>query len=139
MTLTAPFPDLFGTEVVIGPAGENNFTGSVWTGIVAHDNVGNRFRLHLVQFAPIGRTKWHKHEFVQHLIILAGTALVGFEDGRAERVVAGRSIIIPPNTVHWHGATRDAPMAHLAVNFKGETDWTYPAVSDAEFVSFENR
>ena len=134
-----PFPDLLGPDVKIGPAGLDNFSGDVWTGVVAHDSVKNRFRLHLVQFAPVGRTKWHKHEFVQHLIIMAGTAIVGFEDGTAERVVAGRSIIIPPNTVHWHGATRDAPMAHLAVNFKGETNWTYPAVSDAEFISFENR
>lgn len=137
MTLQPPFENLLGTEVKIGPAGEDNFTGDVWTGVVAHDSALKRFRLFLVQFAPEGRTKWHKHEFVQHLVILAGTAWVGIEDGRSERLVAGQSIIIPPNTVHWHGAGRDAPMAHLAVNFKGETDWTYPAVSDDEYAGFE--
>jgi quercetin dioxygenase-like cupin family protein len=135
-----PFPDLLGTDVKIGPAGLDNFSGEVWTGIVAEDAVkNNQYRLFLVQFAPMGRTKWHKHAFVQHLIVLAGVAMVGFEDGRIERVSKGESIQIQPNTVHWHGATRDAAMAHLAVNFEGTTDWTYPAVSPDEYASFEKR
>jgi quercetin dioxygenase-like cupin family protein len=134
-----PFPDLLGPEVKIGPAGLDNFTGEVWTGIVAEDSVKKQFRLYLVQFAPLGRTKWHKHQFVQHLIILSGTAMVGYEDGRLQRLTAGQSTIIPPNLVHWHGATRESAMAHLAVNFEGETDWSYPAVSPEEFASFEAR
>src|SRR5687767_5658115 len=105
--------------VAIAPADPNNFTGEVWAAVVTRGVPAEHCRLHLVQFAPRARTTWHTHEFVQHLIVLEGTAVVGFEKAPATLLQRGESIRIDPGTLHWHGATPDGPMAHLAVNFAG--------------------
>jgi quercetin dioxygenase-like cupin family protein len=44
----------------------------------------------------------------------------------------GETIYIPPGEKHWHGASPDAPMVHLAVNVSPETDWLEP-VSEEQY------
>jgi quercetin dioxygenase-like cupin family protein len=47
-------------------------------------------------------------------------------------VAAGGAIRIEPGERHWHGATPDAPMTHLALNIDAATEWFEP-VTDVEY------
>jgi quercetin dioxygenase-like cupin family protein len=47
-------------------------------------------------------------------------------------VAAGGAIRIEPGERHWHGATSDAPMTHLALNINSATKW-FEQVTDAQY------
>jgi quercetin dioxygenase-like cupin family protein len=47
--------------------------------------------------------------------VLSGTGLVGLR-GESPRIInAGDTVWIPPNQEHWHGATANNSMCHLAI------------------------
>ncbi|MBV6756655.1 cupin domain-containing protein [Rhodococcus opacus] len=106
---------------------EEFFTGEVWRDIVAQDgNVG----VGTVSFTPCARTRWHRHEGGQLLIIVAGEGYVEDEEGRV-KVRAGDTIWTPPNVRHWHGATSDTFLVHNAITIGG-VEWMEP-VADANY------
>ena len=39
---------------------------------------------------------------------------------RQQAIHPGDTVMIPPNTVHWHGAARDHLFSHLAMSENGE-------------------
>ena len=45
---------------------------------------------------------------------------------------AGDVVSIEPDERHWHGADREEPMTHLAINIDATTTWLHK-VSDAEY------
>jgi len=69
----------------------------------------------LVSFTPGARTAWHTHPLGQTLIVTAGTGRVQRWGGPVEEIRVGDVVSIPPHTKHWHGATPDSAMAHLAI------------------------
>ncbi len=69
----------------------------------------------LVEFEPGSRTAWHTHPKGQTLIVVSGTGWVQSEGGEIQTVTKGDVVTIPPNTKHWHGATNDSAMAHVAI------------------------
>ena len=69
----------------------------------------------LVRFAPGARTAWHRHPRGQTLHVVSGVALMGTRDGEVLRVAAGETAYCPPGEDHWHGATPDDFMEHLAM------------------------
>ena len=95
-----------------------------------------------VTFEPGARTAWHTHPLGQTLIVIAGCGRVQRWDGPIEEIRPGDVVWIPPNEKHWHGATANTAMTHIAIQeqLDGKTaDWMekvsdeqYKAASSAE-------
>jgi quercetin dioxygenase-like cupin family protein len=68
-----------------------------------------------VTFEPGARTAWHRHPLGQALFIVAGVALIGRSDGTVERAAPGDTVWFDPGERHWHGATAEALMTHIAI------------------------
>jgi quercetin dioxygenase-like cupin family protein len=112
------------------------FTGDVWMdGLAIPQDQGQHMVVAKVRLAPGGRTAWHSHALGQMLHVTEGVALVqarGWEDPRSP---PGQTIYTPPDEEHWHGATPDDFMEHLAVLENGDdpaTTWL-EQVSDEEY------
>jgi quercetin dioxygenase-like cupin family protein len=107
------------------------FTGRVWADSVlpAEDGIV----VNNVFFEPASRTHWHTHEVAQVLYVLAGEGRVQSRDGTGEKLTAGDTVHIPAGEEHWHGASPDSYLLHLAVSI-GTTGWLEP-VSDDDYES----
>jgi quercetin dioxygenase-like cupin family protein len=68
-----------------------------------------------VTFEPGARTAWHTHPLGQTLLIVSGAGLVQREGGAIEHVSAGDIVWFPPGEKHWHGATAQNAMTHIAI------------------------
>ena len=88
-----------------------------------------------VTFEPGARTAWHSHPGGQILVVTAGVGRVQRWGGPIEAIRAGDVVRIPAGQKHWHGASPEAPMTHLAVT--RQRDGTAVAwmekVSDAQY------
>ena len=113
-------------------ADAEHFTGAVSMAAVeglSHHPPVNMYR---VTFEPSARTAWHTHSGVQLLIVLEGRCRVQKAGEQVHEVKAGSAIRIEPGERHWHGATPDAPMTHLALNIASTTEWM-ERVTDTEY------
>jgi len=99
------------------------FTGDVYPTILLSGEEPSRVRLGSVHFSPGARTAWHSHAVGQYLHIVEGTALVQERGGEVVVLMPGQTIYTPPGLEHWHGATSDSFMVHLAV-------WEAPTGAD---------
>jgi quercetin dioxygenase-like cupin family protein len=110
-----------------GPA--KYFTGDV--DLLELDGLGAL----LVTFAPRARTAWHTHPHGQTLHIVSGVARIGRE-GSIEELQPGDAVRFEPGERHWHGASPDGPMSHVALARSDEdglpTYWQ-EHVSDDEY------
>jgi quercetin dioxygenase-like cupin family protein len=104
----------------------SNFTGDVYMTPIYSGTEPSRMTVALVRFTPGARTNWHRHAVGQTLHVTEGVGLVGTRDGQVLRVRAGDTVVCPPNEEHWHGATADTFMSHLAMleNLPGGQDPT---------------
>ncbi|MBS1558352.1 MAG: carboxymuconolactone decarboxylase family protein [Bacteroidetes bacterium] len=94
----------------------SHFVGSVQV----HMLVGNDSVFHTqmasVTFEPGARTNWHTHPSGQILVITEGTAYYQ-EKGKTKQIFSkGEVIKCSPGVTHWHGATRDSSMTHIALS-----------------------
>lgn len=78
-------------------------------------------RVLYVSFEPGGANLLHTHTFDQILYIVEGEGIVATET-EEHRVRAGDVVVVPAGEQHWHGATADTAMAHLAIGVPGTTD-----------------
>jgi len=88
-----------------------------------------------VTFEPGARTAWHTHPLGQTLIVTAGCGLVQREGGPIEEIRPGDVVWFPPGEKHWHGASADSAMTHIAVqeSLNGKNvDWL-EHVSDEQY------
>lgn len=98
-----------------------HFTGDVWLDVIATpQDDGQHMVASLVRFAPSARTAWHSHVLGQTLHITAGVALVQCRGGEIIEVHPGQTVYTPPGEEHWHGATPDDFMEHLAMLENGD-------------------
>lgn len=74
-----------------------------------------RMIVSMVRFLPGARTAWHSHANGQTLHVTEGIALMGTRDGAVLEVRPGQTVYTPPGEEHWHGATPDDYMEHLAM------------------------
>lgn len=68
-----------------------------------------------VTFEPGARTAWHTHPLGQTLIITAGRGFVQREGGPIEVVLPGDVVRFAPEEKHWHGASAETAMTHIAI------------------------
>src|SRR6185436_7302008 len=92
------------------------FTGTAWIRpLVADDRTFNTV-IGNVKFEPGARNNWHTHPGGQILIITAGKGYYQEKGKQRQLIQAGDVIRIPPDVVHWHGASPDSPMTHIAIS-----------------------
>ncbi|GAA3287551.1 cupin domain-containing protein [Arthrobacter citreus] len=92
------------------------FTGDVYLDLIAAPkDRSQRMVVAKVRFLPGARTAWHSHAKGQTLHVTEGTALMGTRDGFVIKVHPGQTVYTPPGEEHWHGATPDDYMEHLAM------------------------
>ena len=96
-----------------GPSG--NFTGEVRVEMLSEALAPSQASAGSVTFAPGARTAWHSHPRGQILIITAGTGRVQRWGERSHEVRAGDVVRIPAGAKHWHGASPQASMTHIAI------------------------
>lgn len=116
-----------------GPAA--NFTGSVRVEPLIQVIAPSRMSGGSVTFEPGARTAWHTHPVGQTLIVTAGVGRVQSWGGSVEEIRTGDVARIPPNVKHWHGASPNSAMTHIAIleQLDGiSTEWM-EKVSDAQY------
>src|ERR1700712_249088 len=101
------------------------FKGDVYPTIILAGEVPSKVRMGSVHFTPCARTAWHSHAVGQYLHITEGTAFVQERGGNKETLKPGDTIYTAPGVEHWHGASPDSFMVHLAI-------WEAPAVDTGE-------
>lgn len=69
----------------------------------------------LVTFEPGARTAWHTHPAGQTLIVISGLGWVQREGGKVEEIKPGDVVWFEPNEKHWHGASAEKAMSHIAI------------------------
>jgi quercetin dioxygenase-like cupin family protein len=119
---------------VKGP--ETMFTGDVYLDVIAQGQAPSRIRVNAVHFAPGARTAWHSHAVGQTLHVTEGVGLVQARGGEVIVMRPGDTIYTPPGEWHWHGATPDHVMTHLAIwdgtDSGPESEWG-DLVTDEEY------
>ena len=88
-----------------------------------------------VTFEPGARTNWHTHPLGQTLIVTHGLGRVQREGGPVEEIRPGDVVSFAPGERHWHGASPEVAMTHIAIHeaLDGRSvDWAEP-VSDAQY------
>jgi quercetin dioxygenase-like cupin family protein len=88
-----------------------------------------------VSFEPGARTAWHTHPLGQTLHVLSGVGRVQLWGEPVREIRAGDSVFIAPGEKHWHGASPDVGMAHLAIQEAlngSHADWL-EHVSDEQY------
>ncbi len=112
------------------------FSGSVRLDLITESRPPSHVFAARVTFEPGARTAWHTHPVGQTLHVLSGVGLIAMR-GEAPRLIRpGDTIWIEPDVEHWHGATADTAMCHMAIqqveDGKG-ADWL-EHVSDEDYL-----
>jgi len=94
---------------------EDWFTGAVRIDPLFQRSVPARVAGATVTFEPDARTAWHTHPLGQTLIITSGCGWVQREGGPVEEIHSGDVVWFPPGEKHWHGATPNTAMSHIAI------------------------
>jgi quercetin dioxygenase-like cupin family protein len=68
-----------------------------------------------VTFEPGARTAWHTHPLGQTLIVISGLGWAQREGGPIEELRPGDIVWFSPGEKHWHGATPNTAMTHIAI------------------------
>lgn len=117
-----------------GPA--DWFSGEVHVqGLVTPEEIENLYNVGQVTFSPGGRTHWHTHPIGQVLLVTEGKGWYQERGKPAKKLTKGTTIAIPRNVEHWHGASADSKLVHIAISnmLDGKNvTWMTP-VSDAEY------
>ena len=100
-------------ETTAGPS--EWFTGVVYIDAVAAPSNGSRLSASSVHFTPGARTAWHTHPNGQTIYVTEGVGLCQRRGGPVEVIHPGDRVFFEPGEDHWHGATRNRFMTHLAM------------------------
>ena len=96
-----------------GPA--DYFTGAVRIDPLIEAPDPARVRGASVTFEPGARTAWHTHPLGQTLIVTAGLGWAQRWGGPIEEIRPGDVVWFAPAEKHWHGATAQTAMTHIAI------------------------
>jgi quercetin dioxygenase-like cupin family protein len=126
-------------ESIIFPKGQkiadNHFIGTAWVEtLIPMDSTFN-CQIANVTFEPRARNNWHKHPGGQILLVTGGNGYYQEEGKPAQSISEGDVIKIHADVKHWHGASPDSWLVHVAVITnpqKGDAVWMEP-VTDKEY------
>ena len=94
---------------------EEYFTGSVEGEYLTAPNSATQFGVAYVTFQAGARSAWHTHPAGQHLIVVEGIGLTQEEGKPIQELRVGDALYCPPNVKHWHGASPNSYMKHIAI------------------------
>lgn len=122
-------------QSVVGP--EANFTGSVTVEPLNNPPEPARTSCASVTFQPGARSAWHTHPLGQTLIVTDGVGWTRCEGEEKVEIRAGDVIWCPPGHKHWHGATADSAMTHIAIqeSLNGSPVTWLEKVSDEDYLA----
>lgn len=111
------------------------FTGDVWMEDMVKVAGAGGIQSVRVTFEPGARTAWHTHPLGQILFVLQGVGRAQLWGGPVQEFRAGDCVRFEPGEKHWHGASPDSVMVHLAVQQSdGESNVTWlEKVTDAQY------
>jgi len=92
-----------------------SFTGKVRLEPLFRSTAPGRVQGASVTFEPAARSAWHSHPVGQTLIVTAGRGFVQSWEGPVVEIHPGDVVSCPPGEKHWHGATHDSAMTHIAI------------------------
>jgi quercetin dioxygenase-like cupin family protein len=124
-------------STVSGPP--ETFTGDVQVKPLFNPNEQRNTGGAEVSFTPCARTAWHTHPGGQTLIVTSGTGWIQQWGGARHPINPGDVIWTPPGVKHWHGATADEAMTHIAIQDTVDgraVDWL-EHVSDDQYLAEE--
>ena len=119
------------------PASPEYFTGPVFQDPIIQAPDPARVRALRVTFLPGGRTNWHVHPLGQTLYVVSGVGRYQTDGEPIVEIRAGDTIWIPPDERHWHGASPDSAMCHIAIQEAlngSNVTWLEP-VSDEDYAA----
>ncbi len=122
-----------GTPTAAGP--EDWFTGTVFIDGIRNPDDQSAVACVHVRFAPGARTAWHTHPKGQTLYVTDGIGLVATRTG-VQEIRPGDVVYIEPGEEHWHGATPERFMAHVALqeaDDQGQLVTWLDHVADADY------
>lgn len=117
------------------PGPEDYFTGKVRIDAPFSGSEPARVGGATVTFEPGARTAWHTHPLGQTLIITQGRGWIQMWGDEIQEMNQGDIVWIPEDVKHWHGATPDTAMTHIAIaeSLNGSpVDWL-EQVNDAQY------
>jgi quercetin dioxygenase-like cupin family protein len=88
-----------------------------------------------ITFEPGARTAWHTHPLGQTILIMTGLGRVQRDGRPVETVRHGDIVFFEPEERHWHGASPDCAMSHIAIAEKqdGQAVTWMEHVSDEQY------
>ena len=92
------------------------FTGTVRVDPLLNPFASERVQGAHVTFEPGARTAWHTHPLGQILIVTFGFGRAQRWGGPIEEIRPGDVVWFPAGEKHWHGASPETAMSHIAVN-----------------------
>lgn len=123
------------------PLPEEWFTGNAFLSPLVAKDKNNDFSAGSVSFEPGARTNWHTHPKGQVLLVIEGRGWYQEKGKPAQVIKKGDVINIPESIEHWHGASADSKMTHIAItNYKEDVQvtWLKP-VTDEEYNSVNSK
>ena len=118
-------------------APENYFTGTVWQDPIVAAPEPARLAATRVTFEPGARTAWHSHPLGQTLYVISGIGRIQTASGPVREIRPGDTVWIPPGEKHWHGASPNNSMCHIAMQEAehGNTATWMEMVSDEQYAA----
>ena len=117
------------------PGPEDWFTGTVRIDPLFEAEEPGRSSGAQVTFEPGARTAWHTHPAGQTLIVTFGRGRVQRDVGPVEEIRQGDVVWFPAGEKHWHGASPETAMSHIAIqeSVDGARVTWMEKVSDADY------
>jgi quercetin dioxygenase-like cupin family protein len=127
------------SESIIFSKGEkiknDYFIGTAWLETLVPMDSSFNCQVANVTFEPGARNNWHKHPGGQILLVTGGKGYFQEEGKLVQVIQEGNVVKIYPDVKHWHGATPDSWLVHIAIITnpqKGDAVWLEP-VTDKEY------
>lgn len=116
-------------------ASADYFSGTAWVNILVPKDETGHYSVGDVVFEPGCRNNWHTHPAGQILLVTDGQGYYQEKGKPARSLGKGDVVVIPKDIVHWHGATADSSLTHIAISNiteNGPVTWLEP-VTDEEY------
>jgi len=84
------------------------------------DTEDSPLRANLINFDQGAVNVFHVHDVDQILYVTQGEGIIATEQEEI-RIRPGDFVVIRAGEKHWHGATPDSPMSHIAISVRGKT------------------
>lgn len=118
------------------PGPEDWFTGEVQVTPLKAASENSKLSMSSVHFSAGARSAWHTHPKGQTLYVTDGVGVIQKRGEPVQIIRPGDVIWTEPGEEHWHGASADTEMTHLAIQEVDEqgsfADW-HEHVNDEEY------